>query len=138
MYHRAMSVRQQPDLTTAPELATILLELIDREPIFHRPQFGTTRADFERMMCGGFWETSASGRRFSRAFVLDELERRFSQPYEDVWETSGFCCRQLATGVNLLTYTPVQNHTRITRRATIWQRTAEGGKIAYHQGTIVA
>jgi hypothetical protein len=138
MYHPAMSVEQEPDFATAPELAAILRELIDREPIFHRPEFGTTRADFERMMCDGFWETGASGRRYSRAFVLNELERRFSQPQEDVWETSDFCCRELATDVYLLTYTLVQHHTRTTRRATIWQRSAEGWKIVYHQGTIVS
>jgi hypothetical protein len=37
----------------------------------------------------------------------------------------------------LLTYTLLQNKQRLTRRATIWQRTAEGWKIVYHQGTIV-
>ncbi|HEX4029604.1 MAG TPA: hypothetical protein VHX20_04530 [Terracidiphilus sp.] len=38
--------------------------------------------------------------------------------------------------VYLLTYTLLQDATRLTRRATIWQRTA-GWKIVYHQGTIV-
>ena len=61
---------------TDPELLSVLEELIKREPIFHRPEFGTTRADFEKMMSPDFWEIGASGRRYSRAFVLDELERR--------------------------------------------------------------
>jgi len=37
----------------------------------------------------------------------------------------------------LLTYTLLQHKKRLTRRATIWQRTVDGWKIVYHQGTIV-
>lgn len=136
MYHRAMPTKQEPDLSTPPGLASVLQELAAREPVFHRPEFGTTRADFEAMMHLEFWETGASGRRYSRAFVLDELEKRFSSPQEDIWETSEFCCRELAPDLYLLTYTLLQDRTRKTRRTTIWQRTAEGWKIVYHQGTI--
>ena len=127
----------EPTFTTAPELQGILAELRAREPIFHRPEFGTTRADFARMTAEDYWETGASGRRYSRQFVLDGLEERFSVPHEDVWETSEFQCRRLGDDVYLLTYTLLQDHARLTRRATIWQKTADGWKIVYHQGTIV-
>lgn len=100
-------------------------------------EYGTTRVDFETMTAEDFWEIGASGRIYSRRFVLDELEKRFSVRREDVWETSGFECRRLAEDVYLLTYTLLQNHTRLTRRATIWQKTDEGWKIVYHQGTVV-
>jgi hypothetical protein len=131
-----------PDFSTSPELAGILAELSAREPIFHRPEFGATRADFERMMAESFWETGASGRRYSREFVLDELDRRRFVPHTDVWETSDFVCRHLAGNVYLLTYTLLQDtllqdKMRLTRRTTIWQKTADGWKILYHQGTIV-
>jgi hypothetical protein len=126
----------EPEPSTAPELADVLAELIAREPIFHRPECGTTRADFERMTAEDFWETGASGRRYSREFVLDELERRFSAPHDDVWEAKDFVCRELAPDVYLLTYTLLQEQ-RKTRRATIWQRTADGWRIIYHQGTLV-
>ena len=122
---------------TAPELAGVLAELAALEPIFHHPEVGTARSDFERMITDDFWETGASGRRYSREFVLDELERRSNAPHEDVWETSDFCCRRLGPDTYLLTYTLLQDGSRLTRRATIWQSTAEGWKIAYHQGTIV-
>lgn len=115
----------------------VLEELRSREPIFHRREFGGTRAEFERMMTDEFWEVGASGRRYDRAFVLDELERRHAAPHEDVWETSEFCCQRLAEDLYLLTYTVLQDRARLTRRATIWRRTAEGWKIAFHQGTIV-
>jgi hypothetical protein len=127
----------EPDLSTAPDLAPILAELMAREPIFHRPEFGARRADFERMTADDFWETGASGRRYSREFVLDELERRHSVPHADVWKAREFHCRELAAGVYLLTYTLLQENARLTRRATIWQRSSDGWKIVYHQGTVV-
>jgi len=131
--------RQLPEATlvTAPELQGIFADLVAREPIFHHPEFGTKRADFEEMMADDFWETGASGRIYSRQFVLDELERRFARPQEDIWETSNFACRRLAQDLYLLTYTLLQNQTRLTRRATIWRKTTTGWKIVYHQGTIV-
>ena len=127
----------EPTLTTDPGLSDVLAELSGREPIFHRPEFGTTRADFERMTVEDFWETGASGRRYSRAYVLDELEKRYAVPRVETWETMDFYCRRLAHDVYLLTYTLLQDRERRTRRSTIWQRAAEGWKIVYHQGTIV-
>jgi hypothetical protein len=132
-----MQPEHEPALTTSPELAGILQDLIDREPVFHCPEWGTTRADFERMMSEEFWETGASGARYSRQFVLDELERRFASLHDDIWETTGYFCQQLAPDLYLLTYSLIQNHIRKSRRATIWRRTAEGWKIVYHQGTLI-
>ncbi len=127
-----------PPLTTDPALQNVLAELAAREPIFHRPKLGTTRADFERMTAEDFWETGASGRRYSRQFVLDELEKRFDGPHEDVWETSDFHCLRLGQDTYLVTYTLLQDRVRLTRRATIWRKTADGWKVVYHQGTLVA
>ena len=127
----------EPSLLTAPEVAQIFTELSAREPIFHRPEYGTTRADFDNLMVEDYWETGASGRRYSRAGILNELERRYSGPYPDVWETSGFHCRRLADDTYLLTYTLLQDGVRLTRRSTIWRNTPDGWKILFHQGTIV-
>ena len=127
----------EPTLATAPELQEVLAELSAQEPIFHRPELGTSRADFERMTVEDYWETGASGRRYSRHAVLDGLEERFSVPHDDVWETRDFYCRRLGTETYLITYTLLQDKQRLTRRATIWQRTSDGWKIVYHQGTIV-
>jgi hypothetical protein len=128
---------RDPMRQTDPELAEVLAQLKEREPIFHRPKWGTTRADFERMTACEFWEVGASGRRYSRECVLDELERRFAAPHEDVWETSDFRCQPLAQDLYLLTYTLLQDKVRLTRRSTIWWRTPEGWKIVFHQGTLV-
>jgi hypothetical protein len=132
-----MHPEMEPALSTDPALLEILEDLKRREPIFHRPEFGTSRADFESTTHPGFWEIGASGRRYSREYVLAELDRRRRDPTEDVWETSEFHCRRLAPDVYLLTYTLIQNKIRKTRRSTIWQHTEVGWKIIFHQGTIV-
>lgn len=115
----------------------MLAEPSRREPIFHRSEFGTSRADFEKLTVEDFWETGASGSRYSRQFVLDELEKRFAAPHEEVWETTEFQCRRLGEDSYLLTCTLLQGHVRLTRRSTIWRMTPEGWKIVYHQGTVV-
>ncbi len=119
------------------ELADVLAELIAREPIFHRPEFGTSRADFERMTEAEFWEVGASGRKYSRDLVLDELDRRLAAPQEEVWETSEFRCQTLGANLFLLTYTLLQDRSRLTRRTTIWRRVLDGWKIVFHQGTVI-
>jgi len=78
----------------------------------------------------------ASGRRYSREFILDTLETRRLQPIEDIWETRGFHCLEVAPGNYLVTYTLHQG-ARVTRRATLWRRTVAGWKVLYHQGTVV-
>jgi hypothetical protein len=94
-----MNPEMESTLATDPALARVLDELIRREPIFHSRELGTTRADFENMMMPDFWEVGASGRRYSRDYVLAELERRQRVQTVDVWETAGFHCRKLAQDV---------------------------------------
>jgi hypothetical protein len=81
-----MNAEMEPILATDPALAGVLDELVTREPIFHRPELGMTRAHFENMMMPDFWEIGASGRRYSRDFVLAELEKRHRVQTVDVWE----------------------------------------------------
>lgn len=128
----------EPNLITAPELTDVLAELSRLEPIFHWPPRDMSHQALENMTVGDFWEVGASGRRYARDFVFKVLEDRQNKAEPDVWETSDFYCRKLADDVYLLTYTLLQDGTRLTRRATIWQRAADGWKIIYHQGTVVA
>jgi hypothetical protein len=128
-------------MTTEPKLLEILQQLRNREPIFHRPEGGTARADFGRMTDEGFWEVGATGRRYSREHVLDVLTgRRESESHlelEDTWEAIDFACRELGSSTYLLTYTLLQGRRR-TRRASIWRRgSGEDWKILFHQGTLV-
>jgi hypothetical protein len=95
-----------------------------------------TRAHFENMMMPDFWEIGVSGRRYSRDYVLAEPEKRHRVQTVDVWETTDFHCRKLAQDLYLLTYTLLQ-HDEGKTRSTIGQRTLEGWKIVFHQGTVV-
>ena len=127
----------EPRLITDPKLEEVLRELIAREPIFHRTEFGTSREDFESMIEPEFWEVGASGRRYSREYVLDALEKRHASPHADPWDARDFHCLEIAPGNYLLTYTLLKG-TRVTRRATLWRRRPSGWRAVYHQGTIVA
>lgn len=111
-----------------------LLALQQREPIFHRPELGT---DFASMVTDDFWEIGASGKIYTREFVLSVLSERQHQKTADIWQTSDFACRKLSDEYFLLTYNLTQDHTRQTRRTTLWFWTSEDWKIAFHQGTLV-
>ncbi len=123
---------------TDPKLLSILEELAPQEPIFHRTEFASTLADFDRMMVADYWEFGASGRRYDRAFILQHLDE---MPPVDAtaagWNTSDFHCRRLSADAYLLTYTLDQGDNRKTRRGTIWHNTPAGWQIVYHQGTLI-
>ena len=123
-----------PELAIAPEDKAVAQQLLQREPIFHRPEFGVTRADFEKMTAPEFWETGASGRRYSRDFVLETLEKRYASSFTDTWEICDFHCAGISANIFLVTYTLTQG-TRVTRRSTIWRRVPGSWQIVYHQGT---
>lgn len=128
----------EPQLETNPAIKDVLEALKQREPIFHHPDtFGTTRNDIENQMDDAFWEIGASGRRYSREFIIETLLKRYNDPtYVDICEASDFHCLEIAPDNFLLTYTLAQGP-RITRRATLWRRIKGNWKIVYHQGTVV-
>jgi hypothetical protein len=123
---------------TDPELLPILEELRRREPIFHSAGFGTSTADYERATAADYWEVGASGRRYSRHFILHSLSGKPPAFADQLhWETSDHALRRLGPDTYLITYSLRQND-RLTRRATIWQSTTDGWQILYHQGTVVS
>ena len=118
-------------------LEGVLAELREREPIFHTAVFGLTAAERERVVAPEYWEVGASGRRYSREFILRGLEERPPvNAAEAGWGCSDFGLRRMGSETYLLTYT-LDQAGRITRRATVWQKTGEGWRILYHQGTVV-
>lgn len=129
-----------PGPFTEPDakLISILHELLPLEPIFHTQEFGLTCADFEKRMVPDYWEVGASGRRYSREFILDFLAKN---PPVDAssagWKTSDHALRQLGPDTYLLTYTLLQGE-RLTRRSTVWQKANESWRILYHQGTVAS
>jgi len=116
-----------------------LIELQSREPIFHHPEkFGKTKQDIEDQMCDEFWEVGASGRIYTKQDVVETLLKRYNDPgYQDIWKTSDFEVMEIAPDHVLLTYRLIQDHSRQTRRATIWRKENGQWKVLYHQGTVV-
>jgi hypothetical protein len=117
--------------STSPELIEILDELRQLEPLFH------TGHDAERIAAPTFWEVGASGRRYSRQYVLDVLSERAAGTTHHEWRADDFCVAPAGADHYLLTYTLHQPE-RVTRRLTVWRRSGEQWQAIYHQGTIVA
>lgn len=120
------------------DLSSVLEELRRHEPIFHTPEFGTTLADFEKATAPEYWEVGASGRRYSRQFILRTLQQNPPSNAASVgWQSHDHGLRRLGPDTYLFTYT-LRQAERLTRRATIWRTTSEDWRILYHQGTIVS
>lgn len=118
-------------------LQQVLEELSSREPIFHTKRFGRALEDFERGTAPDFWEVGASGRRYSREFILGMRSREALVDADDAgWKAGDFGLRQLGPDCFLVTYT-LDQVGRLTRRATIWERAGDTWRLVYHQGTIV-
>jgi len=111
-----------------------IAELAAREPLFHRPELGTRREDFEAMTTEDFREVGAAGIAYDRATVLDVLERRHAEPHDDTWTVEELRGRALAPDAWLVTYLLHQGE-RVTRRGTLWLRIDGDWRAAYHQGT---
>jgi hypothetical protein len=122
---------------TESHLVPLLDELRHREPIFHTKAFGRSRAEWERMTAPDYWEVGASGRRYSRQFILDWLEKHAPVDAASAgWQVCDDALRQLGPDTYLMTYT-LQQLDRVTRRTTVWQNAEEGWRILFHQGTVV-
>jgi hypothetical protein len=126
-----------PEDDTAIMQKRVFEALRDREPVFHHPKLGTSKADYERMTVEDFWEVGASGRIYDRRQVIDILMKRYAEPFEDAFRLEGCKCRRLSMETWLFTYTLHQGD-RVSRRATIWQQSGNDWKIVYHQGTLVS
>lgn len=117
-------------------LDDVKAELVAREPIFHKPEFGTTREAYLAQTAADYWEVGASGRIYDRDGVVEGLVRRGKVPGDEHWVVSDTLCRQLGPDTYALTYR-LDQAGRFTRRLTLWRRDPDGWKILYHQGTLI-
>jgi hypothetical protein len=118
------------------KLNQILQELKAREPIFHRREFGTSRAALLEMTIDDFWEVGASGKTYFRESAIEILLERYKSPKPHDWPCDEFAIHELGPDNYLLTYILTEPDRR-TRRSTIWRNVAGVWKIVYHQGTIM-
>lgn len=123
-----------------PRLLDILEQLKAKEPIFHHPEIdGTSKEEVEKITDPNFWEVGASGNIYNREMVISTYVERYKDDKfkaNDTWETKDFGIMEIAPDNYLLTYTLIQNRTRVTRRSKIWRKISYQFKILYHQGTI--
>jgi hypothetical protein len=118
------------------DLRTVEAELLAREPIFHKPELGTTRADYTAQTANDYWEVGASGRVYDREYVIDTLVSRGKVPGDEDWVVTDARCRRLSVDTFALTYR-LEQAGRLSRRVTLWCRDPGGWKILYHQGTLI-
>jgi hypothetical protein len=114
----------------------VLDELSSLEPIFHRQDFLNGRSALESMLAPDFWEVGASGRIYDREFAIETVLQRGESTETHAWPCRDFRLRQLGPHSYLITYT-LEQPARTTRRATIWEKSEEGWRVVYHQGTQV-
>ncbi|MDQ7746125.1 nuclear transport factor 2 family protein [Hydrogenophaga pseudoflava] len=127
----------EPELTLESGLAPVLDELKTLEDLYHAAFADATLADFDRLVAPGFWETGATGRRYSRAFARQVLAQRPGRPDPASWQTDEHHLQRVGEDVWLLTYR-LHQPGRVTRRTTLWRREGARWQAVYHQGTVVA
>jgi len=59
--------------------------LLAREPIFHKPELGTSREDYTAQTAEDFWEVGATGQVYDRDFVIDTVVSRGKVAGDEGW-----------------------------------------------------
>ncbi|HSG18575.1 MAG TPA: DUF4440 domain-containing protein [Anaerolineae bacterium] len=95
------------------------------------------RARLDELLHESFVEFGRSGKRYDKASTLDDLP---SDPAPMVMWSQDFELVELADDVALLTYRSASvdedgNLFRFSLRSSVWQRTARGWQMRFHQGT---
>lgn len=126
----------EPRLITPPQLQSTLEALKPLEPLVYAANAGKTREYFDQLLAPEFWEVAASGRRYSRDYVLDALEARQKNPFEQAWKTTDYYVQQLADDLFLITY-HLHQPTRVSARTSLWRKTDNGWLFIYHHGATV-
>ena len=127
----------EPELNLAPALAPRLDELRRLEDLYHAAFPDATLEHFDRLVAPEFWETGATGRRYSRAFARQVLAQRPGRPDPATWVTDDHHLQAVGAAVWMLTYR-LRQPGRVTRRTTLWRRDGERWLAVYHQGTVVS
>ncbi len=124
------------------EFVEVLEQLKAREPLFHHRHLVYSAETFDHETDERFWEVGASGRVHLRDTVRDVVLARCSgSPVDEMvvegWTTDSHHVDGLGDGSFLFTYV-LHEKERVTRRASIWERTPAGWRVRYHQGTVVS
>ena len=120
---------------------TLLPTLQALETELHHPGVPCTRQRLDHLLHPDFHEVGRSGAAYSRETVLGYLVGVTTRP---AVVSDGFDVAELVPGVALLTYRSVASvgstldAPLYTLRSSVWQHTAAGWQLRYHQGTPAA
>lgn len=126
----------EPELKHDEKLKPFLEQLTVLEPLYHAAFPAASVEHFEKLVAPNFWETGASGLRYSRQFALKVLSERTEIPEDSAWNTSDWHLQRINEQHFLLTYL-LKQPGRTTRRMSIWSFSAGTWQVTYHQGTVV-
>src|SRR5262245_21650135 len=116
------------------------------EVALHQPFVRHDRKRLDQLLHPNFREFGRSGREYDRAemmiLFLNEQPPSAEQPSSQVW-SQDFALEPLAEGCAVLTYRSASIRAdgtleRHTNRSSVWQLTAQGWKMLFHQGTPTA
>jgi len=115
----------------------LLHHLRELEVALHQPSIRSEPDRLDVLLHDSFTEFGRSGRSFSKTDTMRQLPSE--QLTGAIW-SQDFSVAEIADGVALLTYK--SGHldengevSRHTLRSSIWQRTAHGWQMRFHQGT---
>lgn len=126
-----------PRMLTAADTDPLRELLARLEAELHHPGVPCTRERLETLLHPDFHEVGRSGNRYDRATVVEVLLRTTEPP---AVRADQHRVQRLGPGWALLTYhaatvQPDGRTTRHTWRSSLWQETARGWQLVYHQGT---
>ena len=115
----------------------LLQHLRELEVALHQPDIRRDPSRLHELLHESFTEFGRSGRSYSRADIVELLSREV--PRGKIW-SQDFTVAEIAEGIALLTYKSAYIDAdgelgRHTRRSSLWQRTAQGWQMRFHQGT---
>ncbi len=115
----------------------LLHHLRELEVALHQPSIRSEPDRLDVLLHDSFTEFGRSGRSFSKTDTMRQLP---SEPLVEAIWSQDFFVSEIADGVALLTYKSGNMDengevSRHTLRSSIWQRTAHGWQMRFHQGT---
>jgi hypothetical protein len=115
----------------------LLQQLRDLEVALHNPDVRCNPARLDELLHDSFTEFGRSGRSYSRADILEFLS--LEVPPRPIW-SQDFTVAEISEDIALLTYKSAYIETNgelglHTLRSSLWQRTARGWQMRFHQGT---
>ena len=118
-------------------MTNLLLETLRSLEIeLHQPD---VRADVERLgllLHDDFVEIGRSGKRYKKSDIIQRLQSEKSA--DKIW-SQDYAVEEIGDGLALLTYKSAhinahREMTRYTNRVSLWQFTAQGWQMRFHQG----